>query len=128
MEVPILNHGPYLIGSVQSALTDADFLRLRDGLVEKVGRFHCLGVIVDVTATDVVDSFAARTLVDIARMVRLRGAKMILVGIQADVAVSMVRLGVTLDGVDTALDLDAGVTLLDLMTGESGRAVSSGTR
>ena len=128
MEVQILNHGPYLIGSLQTAPTDADFLRLRDGLVEKVGRFHSLGVIVDVTATDVVDSFAARTLVDIARMVRLRGAKMILVGIQPDVAVSMVRLGVTLEGVDTALDLDAGVNLLDVMIGVSGKAGSSGTR
>ena len=116
MEVPILKQGPYLIGSVQSALTDADLMQLRDTLVEKVGRFRSLGVIVDVTAMDVMDSFASRTLSDIAHMIRLRGAETVIVGIQPEVAFAMVQLGLTLQGVTTALDLEEGLNFLDKRT------------
>ena len=113
MEVPILKQGPYLIASVQSALTDADLLHLRDGLVEKVGRFRSRGVIIDVTPMDVMDSFASRTLRDIAQMIRLRGAETVIVGFQPEVAFTMVQLGLTLEGVATALDLEEGLALLD---------------
>src|SRR5262245_48899960 len=121
MEVPILKQGAYLIGSVQSALSDADLLQLRDALVDKVGRFRSLGVIVDVTALDVLDSFAARTLSDIGQMIRLRGAQMVIVGIQPEVAFSMVQLGLTLEGVATALDLEEGLRLLDLAANKNRR-------
>jgi rsbT antagonist protein RsbS len=113
MEVPILKQGPYLIASVQSALSDADLLQLRDGLVDKVGRFRSRGVIVDVTALDVMDSFASRTLRDIAHMIRLRGAETVIVGFQPEVAFAMVQLGLTLEGVATALDLEEGLAYLD---------------
>ena len=113
MEVPILKQGAYLIASVQSALTDADLLQLRDGLVDKVGRFRSRGVIIDVTAMDVMDSFASRTLRDIAHMIRLRGAETVIVGFQPEVAFAMVQLGLTLEGVATALDLEEGLALLD---------------
>jgi rsbT antagonist protein RsbS len=113
MEVPILKQGPYLIASVQSALTDADLLQLRDGLVEKVGRFRSRGVIVDVTAMDVMDSFASRMLRDIAHMIRLRGAETVIVGFQPEVAFAMVQLGLTLEEVATALDLEEGLAFLD---------------
>ena len=103
-----------LIANVQSALTDADLLQLRDARVEKVGRFRARGVIVDVTAMDVMDSFASRTLSDIAHMIRLRGAETVIVGIQPEVAFTMVQLGLTLEGVPTALDLDEGLAFLDL--------------
>jgi len=121
MEVPILKQGSYLIGSVQSALTDADLLQLRDSLVQKVGQYRSLGVIVDVTAMDVMDSFASRTLSDISHMIRLRGAEMVIVGIQPEVAFTMVQLGLTLEGVATALDLEEGLSLLDLTTKKRGR-------
>jgi rsbT antagonist protein RsbS len=121
MEVPILKQGSYLIGSVQSALTDADLLQLRDSLVQKVGQYRSLGVIVDVTALDVMDSFASRTLSDISHMIRLRGAEMVIVGIQPEVAFTMVQLGLTLEGVATALDLEEGLSLLDLTTKRRGR-------
>src|SRR2546425_10376044 len=113
MEVPILKQGAYLIASVQSALTDADLLQLRDGLVEKVGRFRSRGVIVDVTALDVMDSFASRMLRDIAHMIRLRGAETVIVGFQPEVAFAMVQLGLTLEGLATALDLEEGLAFLD---------------
>ena len=128
MEVPILKQGPYLIGSVQSALTDADLLQLRDTLVEKVGRFRSLGVIVDVTAMDVMDSFASRTLSDIAHMIRLRGAETVIVGIQPEVAFAMVQLGLTLQGVTTALDLEEGLTFLDKRPKKHGGNSSPPTR
>ncbi|MGH7432458.1 MAG: STAS domain-containing protein [Candidatus Methylomirabilales bacterium] len=121
MEVPILKQGAYLIASIQSALTDLDLVHLRDALVEKVGRFRSRGVIVDVTALDVMDSFATRTLRDITHMIKLRGAETVIVGIQPEVAFSMVRLGLTLEGVATALDLEEGLAFLDRGTKGPGR-------
>lgn len=121
MEVPILKQGPYLIASIQSALSDADLVELRDGLVEQVGRLRSKGVIVDVTALDVMDSFATRTLRDIAFMIRLRGAETVIVGIQPDVAFTMVQLGLTLEGVPTALDLEGGIAYLNKKSMAGGR-------
>lgn len=113
MEVPILKQGPYLIASIQSALNDADLRFLRDNLVERVGKMRARGVIVDVTALDVMDSYASRTLRDIAHMTRLRGAETVIVGIQPEVAFAMVQLGLTLEGVATALDLEEGLEFLN---------------
>jgi rsbT antagonist protein RsbS len=113
MEVPILKQGDYLIASIQSALTDADLTQLRESLGERVGRFRSRGVIVDVTAVDVMDSFAVRTLRDLAHTTWLRGAETVIVGIQPDVAFAMVQLGLTLKGVATALDLEEGLAFLD---------------
>lgn len=112
MSVPILKQGDYLIASVLAALSDADLLRLQDDLAQKVGRFRSRGVIVDVTVLDVMDSFATRTLRAIVHTTRLRGAQTIIVGIQPEVAFSMVQLGLTLEGVATALDLEEGLALL----------------
>ena len=116
MEVPILKQSHYLIASIQAALTDADLLHLRDALAEKVGRFRSRGVIVDVTALDIMDSFASRTLRDLAHMIRLRGAETVIVGIQPEVALAMVQLGLTLEGVATALDLEEGLAFLNEKT------------
>lgn len=113
MEVPILKQDDYLIASIQSALTDADLTRLRESLGERVGRFRSRGVIVDVTAVDVMDSFAVKTLRDLAHTTRLRGAETVIVGIQPDVAFAMVQLGLTLKGVATALDLEEGLAFLN---------------
>lgn len=113
MEVPILKQGPYLIATVQSALTDADLLELRDGLVERIGQSRSRGVIVDVTALDVLDSFATRTLRDLAHMIRLRGAQTVIVGIQPEVAFAMAQFGLTLEGITTTLDLEEGLAYLD---------------
>lgn len=113
MAVPILKQSYYLIATIQSALTDLDLLQLRDGLIERVGKFRSRGVIVDVTALDVLDSFASRTMRDLAHMIRLRGAETVIVGIQPEVAFAMVQLGITLENVTTALDLEEGVTYLE---------------
>ncbi len=113
MEVPILRQGGYLIATFQAALSDDDLLLLRDALVEKVGKYRARGVIIDVTALDVMDSFATRTLRAIAYMVRLRGAETVIVGIQPEIAFAMVQLGLTLEGVATALDLEEALALLN---------------
>ena len=113
MAVPILKQSQYLIATIQSALSDADLLALRDSLTEQVGRYRSRGVIVDVTVLDVLDSFATRTLRDIASIVRLRGAETVIVGIQPEVALAMVQLGITLQDIATALDLEEGLAYLD---------------
>jgi rsbT antagonist protein RsbS len=116
MPVPILKQGDTLIASIQAALSDRDLVQLRDDLAEQIGRFRTRGVIMDVTALDVVDSFAARTIRGIAQTARLRGARTVVVGIQPDVAFGMVQLGLTLDDVATALDFEEGVELLRQLT------------
>jgi rsbT antagonist protein RsbS len=113
MSVPVLKQGDCLIASVQSVLTDADLLQFREDLTQQVGRFRSRGVVIDVSALDVLDSFASRTLRGIAHTVRLRGAETVVVGIQPEVAFAMVQLGLRLDGVDTAIDLEEGMSLLN---------------
>lgn len=112
MTAPILKLGDHLIASLQPGLTDSDLSRLRDELAEQVGSSRARGVILDVSALDVVDSFAARTLRTIAGTARMRGARTVVVGIQPDVAFSMVQLGVKFENVTTALDLEEGVAFL----------------
>jgi rsbT antagonist protein RsbS len=121
VQVPILKQGPYLIASIQSALSDEDLVQLRDALVTQVGKLRSRGVIVDVTVLDVMDSFATRTLCDIAQMIRLRGAEMVMVGIQPEVAFALVRLGLKLEGVTTALDLEEGILYLNKRLNSTGK-------
>jgi rsbT antagonist protein RsbS len=113
MRVPILKQGHYLVASIQDALADEDLAQLQQELLARVGQYRTRGVIIDVTALDVMDSFASRTLRDLAHTIKLRGAETVIVGIQPDVAFSMVRLGLSLTGADTALDLEDGLALLD---------------
>ena len=124
MEVPLLKQGPYLIATVQSALSDEDLLQLRDAIVQKVGQLRSRGVIVDVTALDVMDSFATRTFRDIAQMIRLRGADTVIVGIQPEVAFTLVQLGMRLEGIATALDLEEGIAFLDRKSKITSKATS----
>ncbi len=115
MKTPILKNGPYLIASLQPELTDSDLLELLESLVEQVGRFRSRGVILDVTTLDIMDSFATRTLRNIAQAVRLRGAEAVIVGIRPEVAFAMVQLGLDLrlGGVQTTLDLEEALEMLD---------------
>jgi rsbT antagonist protein RsbS len=114
--VSILRQGSYLIASVHTALDDTQMVRFREDLVEQIGRHRSRGVIIDVAALDVLDSFGARTLRTIAEMARLRGAATVLVGIQPDVAFAMVSLGMAPDSVVTRLDLEEGLAYLDGLT------------
>jgi rsbT antagonist protein RsbS len=120
--VPILKQGPFLIATIQAALTDTDVLRLQEDVMQQVTRHRSRGIVVDVTALDVMDSFVSRSLRGIAMMTRLRGASTVIVGIQPEVAFAMVQLGLNLEGVHTALDLEEGLTFLDRLTKETGDA------
>ena len=121
MVVPILKQGDVLIACVQAALSDEDLVHLRDEVADQVGRFRSQGVIIDVTSLDVVDSFATRTLRSIAYTAKLRGANTVVVGIQPDVAFAMVQLGLNLEGVSTALDLEEGLAYVGSAARRSGR-------
>lgn len=112
MLVPILKQEHYLIASIQGELTDEELVALRDQLVDKVREYRSRGVLIDVTVLDIMDSFAARTLRSIAHMTRLMGAKTVVAGIQPDVAISMVQLGLTLEGSIMAMDLEDGLAIL----------------
>jgi rsbT antagonist protein RsbS len=112
MPVPILAQAPFLIASVQDALTDADLVGLQSSLLSEAQRRRCHGVVVDVTALDVMDSFSTQTLRSLAAMLRLRGVEMVIVGIQPGVAMAMVQLGLTMLDVRTALDLEEGLACL----------------
>jgi rsbT antagonist protein RsbS len=111
--VSILRQGPYLIASVHTALDDTQMVRFRDDLVEQIGRHRSRGVIIDVAALDVLDSFGARTLRTIGELARLRGAVTVIVGIQPDVAFAIVSLGMSTGSLVTALDLEEGLAYLD---------------
>lgn len=116
MTVPVLRIGRCLIATLPSAVTDDDLLTLQDELSERVGQLGARGVVLDVSVVDVIDSFGTRTLRSIAQTVRLRGAETVIVGIRPDVAFSMVRLGLTLNDVATALDLEEALGSLGSLT------------
>lgn len=116
LRVSILTQGSYLIASIHTALDDGQLVRFQRDLVERIGAERARGVVIDVGALDVLDSFGSRTLRDIARMSRLRGAETVIVGIAPELAVSMVRLGLHLE-LPTALDLEEGLAYLRSVTG-----------
>jgi rsbT antagonist protein RsbS len=116
LRVSILSQGSYLIASIHTALDDGQLVRFQRDLIDRIGAQRARGVIIDVAALDVLDSFGSRTLRDIARMSRLRGAETVIVGIAPELAVSMVRLGLHLE-MPTALDLEEGLAYLRSATG-----------
>ena len=111
--VSILRQGSYLIASIHTALDDSQMVRFQRDLIKQIGEHRSRGVIIDVAALDVLDSFGSRTLRDIADMARLRGALTVIVGIQPDVAFAMVSLGMDTGSVYTALDLEEGLAYLN---------------
>ena len=126
LRVSILRHGGHLVASVHTALDDSQLLRFRTELLDQIGTHRARGVIIDVAALDVIDSFACHTLRALAQVARLRGAHTVIVGIQPDVAIAMTRLGTTLHAVPTALGLEEGADLLDSI--DVARGVDDGPR
>ena len=116
MSVAILREGDYIIASILSDLSDSEVVALRNELAELVGRHRSRGLVIDVSALDVIDSFVARALRAIVLTARLRGAHTVIVGIQPDVAIAMVQFRLNLEPLRVALDLDAARALLDSAT------------
>ena len=116
MAVAVLHQRDYLIASIQSDFSDTEVLELRDELAERVGTLRARGLIIDVAALDVIDSFVARALRSIAVTARLRGAETVVVGIRPDVAIALVQFDLNLEPVRAALDVDEALELLDRVT------------
>lgn len=121
MSVAVLRQGDYLIASIQSDLSDSEILALRDDLSERIGRLRCRGLVVDVAALEVIDSFVARALQSIVITAKLRGAETVIVGIQPDVAIAMVQFRLNMEPLRATLDLDEALALLDEWTGSRHR-------
>jgi rsbT antagonist protein RsbS len=115
MLVSILRQGDFLIASIHTALDDAELARFQEDVIEQIGAHRAQGVIIDVAALDVMDSYGSRALANLARMAQLRGAATVIVGISPEVAFSIVELGMDLD-VHTALDLEQGIAQLEAAT------------
>ena len=115
--VPILKLGDILIVSIQIDLQDMSVLALQEDLSEKVVETGARGVIIDITAVEIVDSFIGRMLATIAAISRMLDAETIVVGMRPAVAITLVELGLSLGGVRTALNLEKGVALLNQIEG-----------
>jgi rsbT antagonist protein RsbS len=111
--VAILTQRDYLLATIQGDLSDEEVLALRDELAERVGLHRARAIIIDVAGFDVIGSFVARSLRDLAVTAQLRGARTVIVGIQPDVAIAMVQFRLDLHPLVTALDLDEALALLD---------------
>jgi rsbT antagonist protein RsbS len=116
--VSILKQGDYLIASIHTALDDSELRRFQHDVVDQIGARRARGLIIDIAALDVLDSYGSTCLRNIAEMARLRGAETVLVGMQPDVAFAMVTLGLSMQGMHTALDLEEGLQLLGALGGD----------
>ena len=113
--IPILRLGDCLLVSIQVDMHDRLALALQDDLTTKVVECRARGVLVDISSVDMVDSFIGRMLGTIAQMTRALGAETVIVGMQPAVAITLVELGLTLSTVQTALDIDSGLRLLEAL-------------
>ena len=110
--IPILNMGQFLLVTVQVDMHDRLATVLKDDLANRISETRARGVLIDISALDMVDSFIARTLAAIAQMARVMDAETAVVGMQPSVAITLVEMGVTMAGVRTALNVDKGMALL----------------
>ncbi|MEO3828058.1 STAS domain-containing protein [Actinomadura sp. B10D3] len=110
--VPILKIGDVLLVSIQTDLQDQTVMALQEDLAERVSRTGARGVVIDITAVEIVDSFIGRMFATIASMSRLMDAETVVVGMRPAVAITLVELGLSLGGVRTALDLEEGMRQL----------------
>jgi rsbT antagonist protein RsbS len=107
--IPILRMGEVLLVSIQIDMQDKVALELQDDLTDQIVRTEAKGVLIDISGLELVDSFIGRILSNIASMARLLGAHTVVVGMRPAVAITLVELGLSLEGVDTALDLERGL-------------------
>ena len=110
--IPILKMGSFLLVSIQVDMHDQLATALQDDLTARISQTGARGVLIDISAVEVVDSFIGRMIANIAGMARILDAQTVLVGMQPAVAITLVELGLTLPGVRTALDVERGMALL----------------
>lgn len=112
--IPILKLGDYLLVTIQVDMHDRLALALQEDLTERIVATHARGVLIDISSLEVVDSFIGRMLNNVASMSKLLDADTVVVGMRPAVAITLVELGLSLNGVRTALDVDRGMNLLRL--------------
>jgi rsbT antagonist protein RsbS len=110
--IPILRIGEFLLVSIQVDMQDDLALRLQDDLTARISATGAKGVLIDISALDIVDSFIGRLIANIASMSRVLDAHTVVVGMQPAVAITLVELGLELPGVKTALNVERGMTSL----------------
>ncbi len=111
-KIPILKLGPFLLVTIQVDLYDRLALNLEADLIKMVNQTEAKGVLIDISAVSIVDSFMGRILGNIAQMSKILDAETVIVGMQPAVAITLVELGLTLQGVHTALNVEKGMALL----------------
>jgi len=116
--IPILRMGNYLLVTIQVDMHDRLAMQLQEDLTTRIAKDQARGVLIDISALDIVDSFIGRMLADIAGMSRVLDAQTVVVGMQPAVAITLVELGLSLQGVRTALDVERGMKLLEQSIGD----------
>ena len=116
--IPILKMGQCLLVSIQVDMHDRLALQLQDDLTNQIAAMHARGVLIDISALDLVDSFIGRMLSNMAAMARVLDAQTVVVGMRPQVAITLVELGLTLTGIQTALDVDRGLALINRLIDE----------
>jgi len=110
--IPILKMGQFLLVTIQVDMHDRLALQLQDDLTNRIAQVKARGVLIDITSLDVVDSFIGRMIANISGMARVLDAETVVVGMQPAVAITLVELGLPLEGVHTALNVEKGMALL----------------
>lgn len=110
--IPILRMGEFLLVTIQVEMHDQLVLALQDDLATKIEQCGARGVLIDISALDMVDSFIGRMISNLSLMSRILDARTVVVGMRPAVAITLVELGLSLEGVETALDVDRGMKLL----------------
>ena len=118
--IPILKMGPFLLVTIQVDMHDQLALTLQDDLTNRISAEGSRGVLIDISSLDMVDSFIGRMISNIAGMASVLDAKTVVVGMQPAVAITLVELGMSLEGVKTALNVEKGMNLLLQSRGEAG--------
>lgn len=128
MDIPILKMGNYLLVTIQVDMHDRLAMALQESLMEKIQKTKAKGVLVDISGLEIVDSFIGRTLATIASMSRILDAKTVVVGMQPAVAITLVELGLSLEGIHTALNVERGMEFLARTTASSKIPIRSSGR
>lgn len=123
--IPILRMGDILLVTIQTDMHDQLATNLQEDLARNITKCNSRGVVIDISGLDIVDSFIGRILANIAGMSKLMGARTVLVGIQPAVAITLVELGLTLPGVETALNVERA---MDLLKAESNGTMHAGRK
>ena len=122
--IPILKMGEYLLVTIQVDMHDQLALQLQDDLTQRISRESASGVLIDISSLDVVDSFIGRMIANISAMARVLDAQTVVTGMRPAVAITLVELGMSLEGVHTALNVERGMALLRRKIDADGTDVS----